>query len=204
MDDFVIIDIPKEKYIEIVDKKPSNYNYLLSDNNFCYLYPIRKYIVDIISSYEDDNKLIEKQLQLDLPRMNIYIDSKIINDLEEFYYKMARYELYYDSIANDKLHLIIALCTQASMGAVFEILSLLYTDADKDLFLMESKKPFKVRIFILKSEIVIKLNKIFHVIETETGNNKYEIHFKTKINLDLYSSTYMGFILFKWSVINHK
>jgi hypothetical protein len=34
------------------------------------------------------------------------------------------------------------------MGAVFEILSLLYTDADKDLFLMESKKPFKVKIFV--------------------------------------------------------
>jgi hypothetical protein len=170
-DEFIIIE--HDKYIEIVDKVPRDYDRLFESHDYCYLYPLRNYITDIIASYDNDITQIERQLELDLPRESISINEQLIDDVGDFYFGLINLESFSDTICHDKLHLIMALCTQACMGAVFEVLSQLYTNVDK----------------------------AFHLIDTDNAKIKYVIHFKTSITLDLNCSTnHVGFVLFKWRV----
>jgi hypothetical protein len=200
-DEFIIIE--HDKYIEIVDKVPRDYDRLFESHDYCYLYPLRNYITDIIASYDNDITQIERQLELDLPRESISINEQLIDDVGDFYFGLINLESFSDTICHDKLHLIMALCTQACMGAVFEVLSQLYTNVDKSWHLMESKKPFGIKIKYrpYDDQIKIKLRKAFHLIDTDNAKIKYVIHFKTSITLDLNCSTnHVGFVLFKWRV----
>lgn len=172
MDEYDIIDIEKEEYIQI-NKIDENIN----EGEFGYFY-LSELVKQLWTSFHKNYNNLENQLRLDFHRMNIYYNNYRYNDFNEFL----------------KIDVeILLLCTQATFSIPYKIVSGIFNNEN---IVTTSGQYIEISIKKIdnKYEIFFICDFAIKNIETSEKINNVRTTIYTLINNDYKDNT----CLFNW------
>lgn len=163
-----------------------------------------KYIKKIIKSFDSNIAKINCQFNADFKRSKLCFNDKKVNDMPEIILLLEKYE-YYDIVnANTKYPLdkiIMMLCTQASFAFSFLLMSKIYNDPKKDIYVMSNSIQYNISDVhdIIKIELVA----IYNIKSIITGENINKIKVSTDIDLISEKDYKFGNLgIISWELLN--
>lgn len=144
----------------IIDYIDENKNQLLTisknKTNGTIFYNPTAYLDNIFESYNYSEDKLWKQVNHDIPRMQVYYDGFKINN-----------SIHLQSFTNNIE--VAMLCTQAALFLPFSLLNNLFTNIDENIYLMND--PLNRKVNIIQDNVTIECTlKLFDVTNTQVIN----------------------------------
>lgn len=143
---------------------------------FCIILPMDLVITEMLESYQKNDKIlifnakkkIFKQVNIDLPRCEIYINSNKC-DLINFFDFSRKYEKYKHITMENLKYLLWILVTQPIFYYPYIFLNNIYTSFDNNIFITSNAsnltKKIDIDIIQLKNSPMIYINETINTIE---------------------------------------
>jgi hypothetical protein len=165
------------------------------------------YFENIKKSYEYREDKMYNQFKIDYNRQNI--------KLNKYYYNEASFIKNLDTLLSDSSpkifgmswrSFVILACCQSSFGLPYSILQKKYIGKSTDKILVSGgMNSIDINITINNNKVLIELNNICYIKDTETGAKTHKINSSVTIELDkkIGNNSYDPLIcVFSWRIVN--
>lgn len=125
---------------------------------------INDYLDDILKSYKYNNKRIREQFNVDIPRTNVKINGRLVNNINELEDKFRKYK--HDNInikekSYNFITVLLAICTQSSFFLPYYLFYKLYSEKTKDYMVCSIIDRGNVILDISDINITVELKGVF-------------------------------------------
>lgn len=183
LDDFIIND----ELVDIEILGESQINNINKDiENQIILFDVVQFLEKILKSYKFNVNKINLQFNMDFPRSDFYFNDVNYINKDTAIDLLNNFSKYNIIIYNHEITLtllLLSLCTQASFAFSFMLMSKLYNDFNKEIYV--TSNDIKYNIFHQKDLLNIKLNAIYNIKNIKINQNISKIKITTDIHMIL-------------------
>jgi hypothetical protein len=165
-----------------------------SNLNGIIMFELYEYLDAIIKTYDSEEKII-RQILVDLPRQDVYVNDMKINSVEQMLNdnRIFNRDIYFGYARHNTINILLLMMImscQSSFGTAFEFLSqktMKYKiEKNNDMVLVDSNKRSVIRIHINNNDFKCSFEKKHRIIDTSTGNILHMINVETIIDITQY------------------
>ena len=176
------------------------------NNNFIntVIFNINIYIDEILKSYKYNPKNIWDQFNVDMPRVNIYINNEKITSKDYFCKLLNDYKNRYickNCIKFDQLAILAMICNQSSYAFPYIYLYGLLNDELNNLCCLNTNRNIRFNLKSTYKYITLEADFAIKQIDNSDFILKNTIKMKLTININNNENLFDNYGLFEWSII---
>ena len=164
----------------------------LSYRKFCISLDINRLIGEIWNSYHKDHSKVTKQLNLDFPRMEIYLNSIKCQNIKILLNHYQNFNKYVHHDMDNLFNLLALFTTQATFYNMYDMISKVYSSMEDNIHILDGDDHPQINIIHRDNTINIILKKKFKYLDI--NNEKIILYFQAFmiIFIELYHNPHIS------------